>query len=276
MARSVTDLAIVLTALTGVDPRDPATQEAVAHTADDYSSFLDPKALAGARLGVARDLMGSHEGVDAVVDQAIDTLRNLGAEIVDPANGCAVPLFGPDETTLCLYEFKAGINRYFADHPASPVRSLEDLIQKNSEMADRIMPFFQQELLEMAQAKGGLDEGEYLSAKAECRRLSRKDGIDKVMDQHRLDAIIAPTDGTPAWAIDQLTGDHIQGGCSSPPAMAGYPHITVPAGMVRGLPAALSFFADAWQEGKLIGYAYAFEQATQARRSPAFKPTVTV
>ena len=276
MARTVADLATVLTALTGIDPRDPATEEAAGHTVDDYRSFLDPNALAGARLGVARDLMGAHEGVDAVIDAAIDTLRGLGAEIVDPANGCAVPLFGAAETELCLYEFKVGINRYFAEHPTSPVRDLEDLIRQNRARANEIMPYFQQELLEMAQAKGGLDEPAYREAKAECRRLSRTDGIDKVMRTHRLDAIIAPTDGTPAWAIDQLTGDHILGGCSSPPAMAGYPHITVPAGMVHGLPVALSFFAEAWQEGRLIGYAYAFEQATNARRTPAFKPTVTV
>ena len=128
----------------------------------------------------------------------------------------------------------------------------------------------------MAQAKGDFSEPDYLHAKAECLRLSRTDGIDKVMREHRLDALIAPTDGMPAWTIDPVCGDRIVGGCSSPPAMAGYPHITVPAGYVHGLPVALSLFAQAYQEGKLIGYAYAFEQATRVRRPPAFRATIEV
>lgn len=276
MARSVADLAVVLTALTGIDPRDPASEEGSAHSGKDYGVFLDPNALKGARLGVARDLMGSHEGVDGVIEAAIDTLRRLGAEIVDPANGAALPLFGPEETELCLYGFKDGLNRYFAEHPTSPARSIAHLIELNRERADEIMPYFQQELLAMAEAKGGLNEPAYLEAVETCGRMARTDGIDKVMLEHRLDAIIAPTDGTPAWAIDQLVGDHIIGGCSTPPAMAGYPHITVPAGMVHGLPVALSFFAGAWEEPKLFGYAFAFEQATHARQTPAFRPSVTV
>ncbi|MEM7445429.1 MAG: amidase family protein, partial [Pseudomonadota bacterium] len=186
MTRTVSDLAVVLTGITGVDPRDPATQEAVAHTADDYCAFLDAGALQGARLGVARDLMGTHEAVDGVIDQAIEVLKQLGAEIVDPANGSALPLFGPVEAEFCLYEFKAGINRYFADHPTSPIRSLEDLIAYNRAHADKIMPFFQQELLEAAQAKGELDEPRYLEVKRECLRMSRTDGIDKVMAEHQL------------------------------------------------------------------------------------------
>lgn len=136
------------------------------------------------------------------------------------------------------------------------------------------MPYFPQDLFERAQSKGGLQEEHYLKAKKECRRMSRTDGIDKVLTAHALDALIAPTDGTPPWAIDLLVGDHIIGGCSAPPAMAGYPHITVPAGFCHGLPVALSFFGNAWQDGKLLGYAFAFEQATQARRAPAFRPTV--
>jgi amidase len=240
----------------------------------DFTPFLNKDALRGARIGVARDMMGTHEAVDKVIDAAIDTLRGLGAEIVDPATGAWTPFFGEAEVELCLYGFKDGINRYLAFHPSSPMKTLGDVIAFNEANADRVMPYFPQDLFERAQAKGDLHEEAYLRAKAECRRMSRTDGIDKVLDAHVLDALIAPTDGTPPWVIDPLVGDHIIGGCSAPPAMAGYPHITVPAGMYHGLPVALSFFGKAWQEGKLIGYAFAFEQATRARRPPAFRPTI--
>lgn len=274
MARTVADLAVVLNVLTGEDDRDPATREGNARKEADYCTFLNADSLTGARLGVARDLMGTHAGIDVVVEEAIRTLAELGAEIVDPANGTAVPLFGEAEMELLLYELKASLNRYLAEHPGAGVSTLEDLIQYNRDHDHEVMPYFEQELLEMAQLKGDFSEPEYLHAKAECLRLSRTDGIDKVMGEHRLDALIAPTDGIPAWTIDPVCGDRIQGGCSSPPAMAGYPHITVPAGTIYGLPVALSFFAQAYQEGKLIGYAYAFEQATRVRRPPAFKATI--
>ncbi len=276
MARSVSDLALVLNALTGLDPLDPATREAEAHRAADYTAFLDEGALKGARLGIARDLMGDHEGVDALIDEAAMVMRGLGAEIVDPANGSAVPLFGEAEMTLFLYEMKVGLNRYIAQHPKGKVANLEELIAFNRAHAAEVMPFFQQELLEMTAATGGMDEPAYAAAKAECRRLSREDGIDRVLADHRLDAIIAPTDGMPAWSIDPVNGDRIKGGCSSPPAMAGYPHITVPAGYVHGLPVALSLFSTAWSEPKLIGYAYAFEQATKVRRPPSYLPTLEI
>ena len=239
-----------------------------------FLAFLRTDALRGARLGVARDMMGTHEAVDKVIDAAIDTLRDLGAEIIDPAIGAWTPFFGEAEVELCLYGFKAGINRYLADHLFSPMRSLADVIAFNNAHAQQVMPYFPQDLFERAQAKGDLNEKTYVKAKAECRRMSRTDGIDKVLRTHSLDALIAPTDGTPPWVIDPLLGDHIIGGCSAPPAMAGYPHVTVPAGMCHGLPVALSFFGDAWHDGKLLGYAFAFEQTTQARRPPAFKPTV--
>lgn len=279
MARSVSDLAIVLNALTGEDPSDPATEEGERRRQPDYTRFLDPDALKGARLGVARDILGRHEAVDAIIEQAIRTLAALGAEIVDPASGTYLPLFGEAELQLCLYEFKAGLNRYLAEHPKAPVRNIDELIRFNEAHADSVMPFFRQELLQMAAAAGDLHEQAYLDAKAACRRMARTDGIDKVMREHRLDALIAPTDGVPPWMIDPLLGDNprlIAGGCSTPPAMAGYPHITVPAGYHFGLPVALSFFADAYQEGKLIAYAYAFEQATRVRRRPTFQPTLAI
>ncbi|WP_421724319.1 amidase [Bauldia sp.] len=274
MARTVADVARLLTVLAGPDPEDPATMVDATPQAPDFTTFLVDGALKGARIGVARDLMGTHEGVDKVIDDAIDTLRDLGAEIVDPAIGAWTPFFGEAETELCLYGFKDGINRYLAAHPKSPMKSLADVIAFNRANADRTLQYFPQDLFERAEAKGGLNDEAYLKAKEECRRMSRTDGIDKVLATHRLDAIVAPTDGTPPWAIDLLVGDHIVGGCSAPPAMAGYPHVTVPAGKCHGLPVALSFFGPAWQDGKLLGYAYAFEQATHARPVPAFKPTV--
>ncbi len=274
MARTVSDVATVLNALTGYDPRDPVTQESVGRVAQDFRSFLDVNGLKGARLGVARNYFGSHEGTDAIIEKAIEHLKALGAKIIDPVTVSSIKLFDKSELELFLYEFKAGLNRYLAEHPKAKVRSLENLIHFNQAHAHRVMPYFQQELLEMAQAKGDLSEKAYLEAKDECRRLSRTDGIDKAMQEHGLDAIIAPTDGTPAWMIDPIVGDKILGGCPSPAAMAGYPHITVPAGYVHGLPVGLSFFATAYQEGNLIRYAYAFEQATQVRRPPGFKATL--
>jgi amidase len=274
MARTVADLAAVLTVLTGYDPRDPVTAASAGQTAQEYRTFLDAQGLKGARLGVARDYFGFHEGTDAVIEQAIAHLKALGAQIIDPVTVSSMKLFDQSELELFLYEFKAGLNRYLAEHPKARVKSLAELIHFNKTHAARVMPYFQQELLEMAQAKGDLNEAAYLQAKAECRRLSRTDGIDKAIHEHGLDAIIAPTDGTPAWMIDPVVGDKILGGCPSPAAMAGYPHITVPAGYVQGLPVGLSFFADAYQEGKLIRYAYAFEQATQVRRPPTFSATI--
>ncbi len=277
MARSVADLARVLNALTGLDARDPATRAAEAHRARDYTAFLDPAALKGARLGLARDLMGDHEGVDRIVEEACRVLRELGAEVVDPANGSAVPLFGKEEMTLFLYEMKAGLNRYLAEHPGSPMKSLEELIAFNRAHEAEVMPFFKQELFEMVAAAGGLEEPAYLEAREACRRLSRTEGIDRVLTEQGLDAIIAPTDSMPAWSIDPVNGDRIVGGCSSPPAMAGYPHLTVPAGYLHGhLPVALSFFSTAWQEAKLIGYGYAFEQATRVRKAPQYLPTLPI
>jgi len=277
MARSVADVATVLTMLTGCDPRDPVTQESIGRKAQDYRSFLDSDALKGARLGVARECFGQHEGTDAVIENAIRQLKELGAEIVDPVRASSLPFFGELELELFRYGLKDSLNCYLAEHPEVKVRNLEELIRFNQDQASLIMPYFQQEFFEMAQAKGDLTEEAYLKVKAECRRLARSDGIDKALSEHQLDAIIAPTEGSPAFVIDPLVGDNIlRGGCSTPPAVAGYPHITVPAGYVRGLPVGLSFFSGAYQEGKLISYAYAYEQAAQVRQPPGFTQTMVL
>ena len=274
MARTVRDTAILLTAMAGTDTGDPATRDADARRLNDYTSVLSANALNGARIGVARDCFGHHEGTDAVIDEAVNVLHELGAEIVDPALGSYLPLFGDTELQFILYQLKASIDGYLAAHPAAPVKDIQELIEANRAQADVVMPYFQQELFEMAAACGGLDTPEHIRLAAECRRLSRQDGIDKVIATHRLDAIVAPTDGHPAWSIDPIVGDKIKGGCSTPPAMAGYPHVTVPAGYVHGLPIALSFYGPAYSDSTILGFAYAFEQATQVRRAPTFARTV--
>jgi len=271
MTRTVADAALLLGAIVGHDPNDPVTREGVDKQVPNYRAFLDPDALVGARLGVARTYFGRHEKVDAVIADAIGELQALGAEIVDPVDLSAIGFFIEPEFELLLYEFKADLNAYLAAHQGAPVHSLAEVIAFNEAHAERVMPYFGQELLELAEAKGDLSEPAYLQARDECLRLSRSEGIDRVMTEHHLDAIIAPTNA-PAWVNDPITGDRILGGCSSPAAMAGYPHLTVPAGFVYGLPVGLSFFAGAFQEGRLIGYGYAFEQATGVRRPPTLAP----
>ena len=210
-----------------------------------------------------------------MIEKAIETMRSLGAEVIDPIQATTLPFFGPLELELFLYGIKANINAYLTAHPDVGVRNLDELIEFNRLHADRVMPYFQQEFFEMAQTKGAWDDPRCVEVRSELRRLSREDGIDRALAEHRLDAIIAPTEGSPAFAIDPLVGDHILPfGCSTPAAVAGYPHITVPAGMVCGLPVGLSFFGTAYQDEKLIGYAYAFEQATKARRQPQYLKSI--
>lgn len=273
MARTVADAATLLTALTGFDERDRAMSAAPAAT--DYRDFLDASALQGARLGVARECFGQHEGTDELIDEAIGVLKELGAEIVDPIQASTLPFFGDLELDLFRYGLKASLNGYLAGHPNAQVRSLEELIAFNEANAATVMPHFRQEFLEQAQTKGDLDDPEYHRIVEELRRRGRSAGIDKAINDFGLDAIVAPTEGSPPFAIDPIVGDNLlPGGCSTPPAVAGYPHISVPAGYLHGLPVGLSFFSGAFQEPRLIGYAYAFEQATRVRRPPQFLPTL--
>ncbi len=272
MTRTVADAAAVLGAMTGVDSSDAASASSNAALAkEDFTRFLDPAALKGARIGVARNFFGWHKRIDVVMEAALKTLRDQGAELVDPASLPGRNALGDAEYQLMLYEFKAGLNAYFASlGPDAPVKSLAELIAFNQRNADRELKFFGQETLIEAESKGPLTEARYLEAVAKARKWAREDGIDALMDKHRLDAIVAPTTG-PAHPTDLLSGDRGFGGSSSYAAVAGYPAITLPAGTIFGLPMGLTFFGRAWSEGKLIGLAHAFELAAKARRSPTFR-----
>jgi amidase len=274
MTRTVADAAHLLNALQGEDHRDPATRALAARPRQDYATALVPGGLRGARLGVARNFFGFSTAVDAQLEEGLAALKAEGAVLVDPANFPTAGQFDDAEYEVLLYEFKDGLNSYLAGlGPRSPYRTLADLIAFNDRENEREMPFFGQEIFLRAQEKGPLTTPAYRNALARCRRLSRRQGIDALVAQHRLDAIVAPTGG-PAWTTDHLNGDHFTGGSSTPAAVAGYPAITVPAGAVAGLPIGLSFFGPAWSELKLIRLAFGFEQATRLRRPPAFLTTI--
>ncbi len=274
MARTVTDAAIVLGALVGTDPRDAVTQESTGKAEQDYTQFLQKAGLRGARLGISRQHLGFHEDVDKLIDAALDAMREQGATVVDVDKLIPSGAVGDAEFEVLLYEFKEDLNRYLATRDGGDsLRTLSDLIAFNEAHAAEEMPYFQQEIMLQAQAKGGLDREEYREALTKIRRLSRDEGIDKALNDQQLDAILAPTGG-PAWPTDLVTGDHFLGGSSSPAAMAGYPSITVPMGFVHGLPVGISFFASAYQEPTLIKLAYAYEQATRHRRAPEFLETL--
>jgi amidase len=271
MTRTVADAALLLGALAGPDPGDPAT--ASCPPVPDYAAALDPGGLKGARLGVARNLFGFSEGVDKLMEESLAALRDLGAELVDPVELPNLGKYDDAELEVLLFEFKADLNAYLAGRAGAPVHSLAELIAFNEAHQEQELPYFGQDLLVKAQARGDLSSPEYLQALEKNHRLSRAEGIDALLAAQRLDALVAPTGG-PAWLTDLVNGDHFGGGCSTPAAVAGYPHITVPAGFIRGLPVGISFFGAAWSEALLLKLAFAFEQGTRARQAPQYLPTV--
>jgi amidase len=276
MARTVADAAALLGAMVGVDARDSATTASAGHLQADYTRFLDPNGLKGARIGVARSkFFGYSPDADRLAEAAIEVMRARGAILVDPADIPHAGEYDDTEFTVLLYEFKHDLDAYLAALTDSSVRSMKDVIAFNERERAREMPYFGQEIMLMAEEKGPLTEKEYLDALARNHRLSRAEGIDSVMEKHRLDALVMPT-GHPVWPIDLVNGDHYMGSSSTPAAVAGYPHVTVPAGYAFGLPVGISFVGRAWSEPTLIRLAYAYEQATRHRTPPRFLPTMEV
>jgi amidase len=276
MCRTVADAALLLSALTGIDPRDKATNASRGKVQADYTKFLDANGLKGARIGVARKFFGFSDKVDKLMNDAIEVMKQQGAILVDPADVPNTGKYDDSELEVLLYELKADLNAYLASLGAqAPVKSLREIIEFNDRNRATEMPYFGQELFLKAEEKGPLTSKAYLQALAKNQRLSRAAGIDAVMIKHRLDAIVAPTGGTP-WVTDLVNGDHFSGGFSTPAAVAGYPHITVPVGYIFGLPVGISIFGRAWSEAVLIKIAYAYEQATKHRKAPQFLQTANL
>jgi amidase len=274
MARSVADLAVLLTAMAGADPRDAATRTNHVAAGMDYSRFLDANGLKGARIGVARKhYTGYSTHADAALADALRAMKELGAVIVDPADLATAGQFDDAEYDVLLYEFKADLESYLRGLPAGArARTLDDLIAFDRAHADAEMPYFGQEIFEQAAKKGPLSSKEYTQALVKCRLLARTKGLDATFASHRLDALVAPTQGPPAL-IDLVNGDPSGGSSTSPCAVAGYPAITVPMGYAFGLPLGITFMGLAWSEPALVKFAYAFERATKLRRPPRFLPT---
>ena len=275
MCRTVRDAAILLGALTGVDPEDSATAASAGKSQTDYAQYCDPNGLRGARIGVARKYLGFNDAVDALMEESLDVMKRQGATLIDPADIETFGKFDDSELLVFMYELKADLNAYLSRvGPTAPVRTLKDIIAFNNRNRQKEMPYFGQDLFLKAEEKGPLTEKAYLDAVAKNHHLPRTEGIDAIMDKHQLDALVAPTGG-PAWLTDLVNGDHSAGGSSNAPAVAGYPNINVTAGSIFGLPVGISFFGRAWSEPTLIKLTYAFEQATKARQTPKFLATIS-
>jgi amidase len=271
MTRTVADAALLLTALAGVDSADPAAAAAAGKIASDYTTFLKPDALKGKRFGVLRQTMAFHPAVDAATNAAIEVMKKQGAEVIDVKVGTYND-WNDAEFQVLLYEFKDGLNAYLKNSGA-PHASLETLIAFNKSNAERVMPFFGQEIFEQAQAKGPLTDAAYLKAREAAKRLAGKEGLVATLDRNKLDALIAPS-MSPAWPTDHVLGDHFLGAGYGMAAVAGTPSITVPSGDTHGLPIGVTFLGRAYSEGDLIGYAFALEQVLKARKAPEYKPTI--
>lgn len=269
MARNVRDAAILLGALAGTDARDKATADSSGKASKDYTQFLDPNGLKGARLGIARKYFGFSDAVDSLMNHLIDEMKQAGAVIVDPADLETHGKFDETELLVLLYELKADLNAYLAQRPGSQVKTLADVIAFNDKNREKEMQYFGQDLLIKAQEKGPLTDKAYAVALAANHELSRQKGIDAVMAKFKLDALVAPTGG-PAWLTDLVNGDHAAGGSSNAAAVAGYPNINVPAGFIFGLPVGISFFGRAWSEPTLLKIASGFEELVKARKKPEF------
>jgi amidase len=274
MARTVTDAAALLAMMLGIDENDPATENQREHAGSHRDALLSPTAQAGAKLGIARELFQMHPLVDPVFEKAIAAMREMGADVVDPIELPPTRDLARADYTVMIYEYKAGLNDYFAAlGPDAKIKNIDELIAFNEREAARELWLFGQERLIEAASKGPLTDPDYLAAKDHCRAWSEK--IDAVMDEHGLDAIVAPTNG-PAATLDLIYGDRGMGGCATYAAVAGLPHITVPCGDVFGLPVGLSFFGRSWSEPLLVNIALAFEQKTQALRAPRFLSMVGI
>ncbi|HEX4639960.1 MAG TPA: amidase family protein, partial [Chthoniobacterales bacterium] len=260
----------LLSVLTGIDPRDLATSASRGKAVPDYTVFLKADALRGARIGVARRFFGNNERLDKAITDAISVIKQAGATVIDPADVPTGSELGPAEVLVLLFELKAGMNRYLAERAIKDgPRTLADVIKFNEANRATELKYFGQDRFIQAEQKGPLTTKPYLDALAKNHTLARDQGIDGVARKFKLDAFIAPS-RIPAWITDLVNGDRSSGSCSTTPAVAGYPHITIPAGYVDGLPVGISFFGVAYSESKLIALAYAFEQATKFRRPPKF------
>ncbi|MFX1234097.1 MAG: amidase [Promethearchaeota archaeon] len=275
MARSIYDATILLNVLVGTDPDDPSTIDNKTKI-HDYIQFLDPDGMKNARIGVARNFFSKNEHIDKIMEESVDKMKALGADIIDPIEFKSLDSLEEPELVVLLYDFKHDLNQYLLKYgPINSIRNLEDLIRFNENHRQDIMPYFGQELFLMANEKESITSEEYKEAIQKCQRFAREEGIDAAINEYQLDAIVAPSGG-PAWLIDYINGDHFTGGSSSLAAVAGYPNITVPAGFVFNLPIGISFFGGAFQEPKLLQIAYSFEQATKKRKAPKFIPAIEI
>jgi amidase len=275
VARTVRDAAVLLGVLAGIDKDDLATADAKGHIESDYTKFLDADGLKGAKIGIARNFFGFHDGVDYVTLAAVTKLKKQGAILFDTTELPNSGDFTDAEKTVLHYEMKAGLNAYlFRLGVKSPLLTVADVLAFNDQNSDKELPYFGQDTFQTMASSGPLTSYEYQEALAKCRRITRTEGLDAALDVYKLDCVVAATLG-PACPIDLVNGDHWLGGdLISVAAVAGYPHVTVPMGFWYGLPLGLSFVGRPWSEPTLLKLAYAFEQAAKARKPPRFLPTV--